>query len=154
MTNGELGNQYWAVIEPYWLPLNETWDEGIDEFVAQLHAAPLKVRHLYAAHWCQSEVLNGGFYQFFYNTTGILAPEAAVGFRSIGLQEWSAIVFEAMRYFGDIYPRDRMARLRCLAENSAESANPFDALDERFDGCSDGERHRWARAADVYAASA
>ncbi|WP_369973953.1 DUF4375 domain-containing protein [Polaromonas sp. SP1] len=34
-------------------------------------------RHLFAVHWCQSEICNGGFMQFFANSTGVLAPEVA-----------------------------------------------------------------------------
>lgn len=79
------GLRYWSLIEPYWLPLNEAWDLDADSFVVELNKAPLRIQHLYCGHWCQSEVTNGGLYQFFSNTTGLLAPEALFGFREIGL---------------------------------------------------------------------
>jgi len=53
--------------------------------VVELNKTPLGIQHLYCGHRCQSEVTNGGLYQFFSNTTGLLAPEALFGFREIGL---------------------------------------------------------------------
>ncbi|MFN0197341.1 MAG: DUF4375 domain-containing protein [Planctomycetaceae bacterium] len=150
------GHLYWSLIEPYWLTLNETWDLGSSSFLAQLRKVPLKVRHVYSAHWCQSEVFNGGLYQFFFNTTGLLAPDALDGFRGIGLQEWSEVLDEAMRYFGTPYPRERKLRLVKLPEarsRNREDWDPFLALDERFNKWADEEHDRWELAADSYAAS-
>src|SRR5215204_4513255 len=82
------GQRYWALVEPEWMRLNLSWDDGPQEFIRQFQVTPIKASHLYAAHWCQSEVCNGGFHQFFYNTTGILAPESLNGFEAIGLRDW------------------------------------------------------------------
>ena len=65
----------WSLVEPIWLPLNRSWDDA-EEFVRRFRGVRPEAGHLYAAHWCQSEVCNGGFDQFFSNTTGLLAPEA------------------------------------------------------------------------------
>jgi hypothetical protein len=148
---------YWNLIEPYWLALNESWDSPIVSFPAALHEVPLKVQDLYCCHWCQSEVDNGGFDQFFSNSTGLLAPEALAGFRRIGLRDWSSIIEEAMLYFGSPYPRQRSARLeRLLAEpeRGTRGWSPFGALDHRFNSCPDGDRNSWQRSANRYAASA
>src|SRR5215471_12027473 len=97
---------YWTVVEPVWLPLNRTWEDP-EKFVRRYRRVRSEAGHLYAAHWCQSEVRNGGFHQFFSNTTGLLAPEALEGFRAIGVVVLAEILAEALRHFGSPYPRDR-----------------------------------------------
>ena len=104
----------WSLIEPHWSPLNASWDGGAADFLAHMHRVPPKVGHLYSGNWCVSEVDNGGFLQFFWNATGILAPEAAGCFKDMGAPALCIIVQDAMEYFGPIYPRDREARLIAL----------------------------------------
>ena len=148
------GDIYWKLIEPYWIPLNETWDSGVAAFLSHLRKVPSKVCHLYAAHWCQSEVRNGGFYQFFFNTTGILAPESLEGFHAIGLQDCASVLADAIKYFGEKYPRDRELCLTKLPEMKGKNRaewNPFEKEDERFYKCLDIKENRWAQAADIYA---
>src|ERR1700722_15197167 len=101
MERAEVG--YWSLIEPVWFPLNSSWDDGCEEFLRQFRAVRPEVGNLYAAHWCQSEVCNGGLHQFFSNTTGLLAPEALEGFRAIGLTDCAEILAEAMKFFGSPY---------------------------------------------------
>jgi hypothetical protein len=142
----QVGNRYWALIEPWWLPLNQEWASGPARFLSRFGEAPPKVGQLYAAHWCQSEVCNGGLHQFFSNTTGILAPEALSGFRAIGLREWSEVLEDAMHLFGADYPRDRDVRRSLLPD-----VDTFSALDQRFyKWLRDGD-NGWERAADAYA---
>jgi hypothetical protein len=129
------GDGYWSLVEPVWLPLNRSWDDGPEEFVRLFLSVRPDIGHLYAAHWCQSEVCNGGLYQFFSNTTGLLAPEALDGFRAIGAADWAEILAEAMKYFGTPYPREREDRQDVLPVNQRrgrEEWDPFYQLDERF----------------------
>jgi hypothetical protein len=76
-------HSYWDYIEPYW----DVFDiyNGHQGFESSIHNAPRPVVLLYAAHFCQSEVHNGGFLQFFWNNTGVLAPEAIEGYGVIGM---------------------------------------------------------------------
>lgn len=151
------GDRYWKLIEPHWDPLVDTWSHGPGEFLLASRTVSRTVVNLFAAHWCQSEVNNGGFHQFFYNTTGLLAPEAVEGFSAIGLLEWSALLSEAMGYFATPYPRERATRLNRLPMADGRKRaewDPFVALDDRFYGSADAERLRWERAADAYAVSA
>jgi hypothetical protein len=104
------------LIEPYWIPLNEAWDYDIAELISSLRNAHVRVCHLYAAHWRQSEVINGGFYQFFHNSTGILAPESLEGFRAIGSHDCAVALKNAMKYFGEKYPLETKRRLEKLPE--------------------------------------
>ena len=71
------GDLYWSLVEPHWERIS-IYDGGAT-FLRQFLTTPVRSRHLFAAHWCMSEVYNGGFHQFFHNSTGVLAPEAAAG---------------------------------------------------------------------------
>jgi hypothetical protein len=146
----DTGVDYWSLVEPVWLPLNLTWDDGPEEFVRQFRLVRPEIGHLYAAHWCQSEVCNGGLHQFFSNTTGLLAPEALDGFRAIGAADWAEILAEAMKHFGAPYPRDRDDREQFLPmpqRGPREKWDPFCQLDERFFEWADN----WEDVADAYA---
>ena len=145
---GKVG--YWSLVDPVWLTLNDSWDDGPVEFLRQFRTVRPEVGNLYAAHWCHSEVCNGGLNQFFFNTTGLLAPEAVEGFQVIGVGRLAEILTDAMNFFGEPYPRDRSLRVEYLAV--AEVANnkgrsPFHDLDERFFEWA-GE---WENAANIYA---
>jgi hypothetical protein len=148
------GKQAWGLVEPVWLQIN-TYDEP-DEFLSQFRQVQLKVGHLFAAHWCVAEVLNGGFDQFFFNTTGVLAPEALAAFRAIGLVEWASLLEEAMQFFGDPYPRNQKERWERLdpvgvSGGQGEQWVHFCALDDRFYAWLREEEYRWERAADAFA---
>jgi hypothetical protein len=72
---------YWDVVEPVF-KLIDLRDQ--ESFFSTTAVMPHSVVLLYAAHFCLSEVHNGGFLQFFWNSTGLVAPEAADGFMEIG----------------------------------------------------------------------
>ncbi|MGQ2990501.1 MAG: DMP19 family protein [Brevundimonas sp.] len=99
---------YWRLVDPYWETVS-IYDGG-ERFLAEFGRIPEKSQHLLATHWCQSEVNNGGFEQFYSNSTGVLAPEAARGFRALGMSRCGAIVQEQLDAFGLEYPRDREQR--------------------------------------------
>jgi hypothetical protein len=150
----QAGVRYWSLVEPVWQPLNRSWDDGCEEFLRRFRAIRPEVGHLYAAHWCQSEVRNGGLHQFFSNSTGLLAPEALEGFRAIGLAEWANILAEAVRFFGSPYPRERADRHELLPgrqRRRREEWNPFYSLDERFYDWLHDQPDGWEHAADSYA---
>jgi hypothetical protein len=154
MSSGERqpGELYWRMVEPIWHSISIY--DGPDDFIQQFRAVRPEAGHLFAAHWCQSEVRNGGLHQFFSNSTGVLAPEALEGFRAIGLRKWASILKEAMRFFGTLYPRDRVERLERLptgAEDKREEWDPFCHLDEQFYEWLHAEDDRWERLADAYA---
>jgi Domain of unknown function (DUF4375) len=148
----KIGERYWQLVEPVWKEISIY--DGPSEFLRQFHRVRPEAGHLFAAHWCQSEVRNGGFHQFFSNSTGVLAPEALAAFRAIGLEEWALLLNEAMRFFGEPYPREQDERQELLATvpgNKPEEWDPFDALDGRFYDWLDTDGDRWERAADAYA---
>ena len=98
-------DSYWDFIEPY-CDVFEIHD-GPEGFDSSIRGAPRTAVLLYAAHFCQSEVHNGGFLQFFWNNTGVLAPEAIEGYEAIGMPTLASLVMEAASLLGSSYPRDR-----------------------------------------------
>jgi hypothetical protein len=70
MTTAEPGEMYWTMIEPHWKRV--TIYEGATPFLRDYAHTPEAARNLLSAHWCQSEVCNGGLHQFFINPTGVL----------------------------------------------------------------------------------
>lgn len=144
---------YWALVEPIWDSV-DIYGEP-DAFLRQYAAVrPVQAAHLFAAHWCQSEVYNGGFEQFFCNPTGVLAPEALEAFRLIGLSEWAESLEEAMRFFGDPYPRDDAVRQQILARAIRAKRKPretFALQDARCYEWNKREPNGFTRLADIYA---
>jgi hypothetical protein len=121
---------YWKVLEPYWEAIDIY--SGPQVFLTSYRDAPTLVQTLFAAHFCESEVGNGGFLQFFKNPTGVLAPEAVDAYDHVGLPDVAGIVREAMDIFGQPYPRERERRLAFLETSHDKVRNVLDALDERF----------------------
>src|ERR1700722_16068115 len=109
----EPGETYWNAIDPIWDDINI---DSAELFRLTFELVPRELGLLYAAHFCQSEVFNGGFTQFFWNSTGVLAPEAIEGFAAIGQLQVAAVVRRAMSMLGAPYPRDRADRWAALDE--------------------------------------
>jgi hypothetical protein len=147
------GYLYWSLVESIWDSVSIY--DGPEAFLAQFNTAPLGARTLFAAHWCQSEIRNGGLHQFFGNSTGVLAPEAVAAFRSIGMPKIAAIVAEAMLWFGPSYPRNREVRDGQLGDyendDYPEDWNPFEQLDDQFFALIESENGGFVTAADEYA---
>jgi len=120
----------------YWNHVKDAYEQvsiydGADVFLRAFRKLPEHVGDLLAAHWTLSEVANGGFLQFFLNSTGVLAPEAARAFERMGLREVAQLVHQAMAYFGQTYPREMKERGQFLAQQSGhapddEDWEPFD----------------------------
>ncbi|MBB4128355.1 hypothetical protein GGR77_003682 [Xanthomonas translucens] len=146
---------YWSLVEPIWETVSIY--DGADVFLEQYKASPDKSRILFAAHWCQSEINNGGFEQFFSNSTGVLAPEGVQAFRTIGMPQTAALIEQAMAAFGPTYPRDRDEREEALEAiwNAAgdDEAGPFGHLDDLFFDLVETENGGFRSAADSYATS-
>lgn len=117
--------------ESYWDHIAEAYDsvsiyDGAKVFESGLRKYPEWIRDLLAAHWILSEILNGGFTQFFLNDTGVVAPEAATGFSRMGLPGVSDMVQKAMRLFGADYPRNNEERTKILAAKSGHKPDDED----------------------------
>jgi len=118
-------NDYWDVVGALW-DVIEIY-EGPEVFQQTYNSVPRQAGLMFAAHFCQHEVCTGGFEQFFWNPTGVLALAAVEGFREIGLVRLSGVVQQAMDLLGSPYPCNRGERKVRL---SLVPKGAFDALDE------------------------
>lgn len=144
---------YWDLIESDYQSLDLARPPSL--VLSKFSALPERVANLMAAHWCQEEVLNGGFIQFFANSSGILAPEAMLAFSAIGLPDWAGLVEQATHYFGPDFPRERELRAAALPirppGTKAKDWDPFFLLDSQFYAVLKHDDLAWERAANAYA---
>ena len=73
-------------------------------------------RIFYITQTLEMEVNNGGFSQFFYNSSGNFAGELVAAFTAIGAHTTAAICQKAVDAFGCDIPVDRDAREELLDE--------------------------------------
>ena len=84
------GDEYFAVIEPvFW---SVSIYDGPDQYERDLARFSNEQRLGLAYHWYLSEVNNGGHDQFYYNSTGIVWPDALSAFVAIGAEDVAAII--------------------------------------------------------------
>jgi hypothetical protein len=155
-----LGELTGLVIERFHSRINIYDSE--EKFLLGYNSVPQYAADIFVCSWCISEVCNGGFHQFFLNSTGIVAPEAVNGFHRMGLLAASRIVRSAMNFFGDEFPRDRDVRIEKLEEVNVPNASrgewdPFEKLDNQlFDWLKidddQGYNYAFYHVADRYAA--
>jgi hypothetical protein len=89
----------WDVIERLYNELRTPYEPD-----DRLTACTRGQRALYALHWTRSEVVNGGFEQFFVNPTGYLWPEAAAGATQVGADDYGEVIARA----GQVFPGGRV----------------------------------------------
>lgn len=150
------GPSYWDLVEPYWETI-DVHDEP-QSFLREFDKLPKGSATLLAAHWLFSEVRNGSFVQFFWNGSGVLAPEAHAAFLQLGLADAAQVIERAISTMGSPYPRSCAERRRIL-DGVWESAPKVAALqDELLQLSSDfysslgGWRlRRFKQAADAFA---
>ena len=116
-----------------------TWEdaleihEGPQRFLTDYSKLPALMQPVLTGAWCEFEVCNGGFRQFFLNSTGVLAPEAIEAFRAVGVPALASLVAEASAVFGTAFPRDRETRCGVLEGPTQHEINrTLEALDKRF----------------------
>ena len=165
-------DSYWDVLEPHLKTINIY--ENAETLAASIADIPRHIVLLYAAHMCQSEVHNGGFLQLFWNSTGIIAPDATEAYKTIGMPILASLVEQALQPLGLPYPLDRDERWDALlhasglneveleaifqtAENfyigfvKATKNLPFDNLDRQFWNAIKTENWGFETAATRYA---
>jgi hypothetical protein len=113
------------VVEGIWTELNTPHEPD-----PRLRELTPGQRAVYALKWLEAEVCNGGFAQYFTNSTGFLWPESLDGADLLGLPELSEVLRGAAAPLGMPYPRDRDLRetiFDLLPETYDEYWDPFDA---------------------------
>lgn len=107
------------------------WREEFDDLS---HA-----EQVFLAIWeLEAQVNNGGFDQYFSNTSGDTAFAVVDALKTIGAPEAARIVAKATSVFpGSSPPRDREQRQRLLNALPPEREAVLDSLDEEFYGYPD-----------------
>jgi hypothetical protein len=118
----------------YWNQIKEAYTQtsiydGSVIFRRDFARLPMPIGDLLAAHWTLSEISNDGLHQFFANSTGVLAPEAAQAFERMGLSEVSELIRHAMEHFGADYPREQKDRKVIL---DSHGPHVFEPLERRI----------------------
>lgn len=147
-----MSRDYWLLVEPVWDSLVQ-WDE-ISGFQSTFASTDLSARTLFAAHWLYTEVCNGGFHQFYWNSTGVLAPEAADAYSAMGMPRTAEVIRRSIAWFRTPYPRDRGSRIEQLdryAETHPESESPFAPMDDEFYQVAESENGGFLCAANAFA---
>lgn len=144
------GGRYRAEIEPMWNRVTvyysaRKWLSGLKGFTPEQG-------RLFALHYCHTEILNGGFFQFFWNSSGIVAPEALEGYEMLGLRDCADLLQRALAFFGEPFPRDRKQRMGCLPDwprnRDRQYWDPFCELDYEYYAAVSEDR--FERVADAF----
>jgi hypothetical protein len=146
-------NNCWMLINDVFA--GQCWsDDGYDPTKSEL---PRDVQLLWATSYGRADIDNGGFLQFFSNSTGVFAPEMVEWFERSGLHESASAVRDAMAVFGDDFPRSREVRNEFLESIDGDQAwgdefDPFHDMDKRFysslpyeDGVFENAADHWLR---------
>lgn len=88
---------------------------------------------VFSTWWLEAEVNNGGFNQFYFNSSGQFAEMAEIGFKVIGAQKFSELTSRANNIF-----TENKERLEEFDDGTVESFsesykdNPLNDLDTEF----------------------
>jgi hypothetical protein len=136
-------NSYWRFVEPVWDAIS-IYDGG-KVFLDQFSNATEKQQVLFASHWAQSEILDGGLGLFFCNSAGILA---------LGMPKCAKAIEHAMLFFGEPYPREHAIRQNKLEEffdQFGEDSIPLEEYEDIIASEIETENGGFEATADAYA---
>jgi len=103
---------YWGILEPY---AEEVEIYGsVTDYLNQLSLLPGEVQNLFVLHVFIGEELNGGLIQFFWNSSGIVAPETLAALAALGQVKAKELLHVGMSFLGTTYPRERHIRIDML----------------------------------------
>jgi hypothetical protein len=85
----------------------------------------------------ESEVNNGGFHQYFCNSTGRLAPDVAAALHAVGAARTAALVQQALAAAGDVPWSDDDARKAAITGLAPAVREKLNELDQAFYAGSD-----------------
>jgi hypothetical protein len=130
--------------------------DGRENWLKSIAGVPRSSVRLFSLHWLHLEVYNGGFWQFFFNSAGVMAPEAREGFSAIGMPDVAEIISKAMDRVASPYPFERSERQ--LVVGFPEERKDFRDLDKAFWDLADTEKvfrriPKFVPFADAYANS-
>ena len=120
--------KYPEVYAPYYNEFD--FYNGREEWLASIESVPIKAVHLFSLHWLHLEVYNGGFWQYFFNSTSTSMPEAIDGFKAIGMPNVARVIESASEKLGSPFPFEKEARE--LIVGPPEEQMDFSEFDDEF----------------------
>lgn len=116
------------------IDLDAAYDAALARFeFAEFEELSESDRVLVTLWGLEADVNNGGFDQYFFNSSGDQAFYAERALRLIGANRMADIVARAVSFFGDAgVPRDRTLRQEALDRVRGESGSLLDDLDRQF----------------------
>lgn len=113
---------------------------ALSEYVAEkchfgikMNALSQPERVFFIAQNVEMEVNNGGFSQFFYNSSGDFAGEMTEAFQAIGAEKTAVICRQALDAIGQPLPVNRAERIELLEKIETDAlTNALDACDNAF----------------------
>ena len=120
--------RYSRIYAPYYEQIS--FYEGRDQWLESIASVPREAVLLFSLHWLHLEVYNGGFWQYFFNSTGTSCPEAIEGYSAIGMPEVASIVERAALKVGDPYPLETDKRREIVGD--PQNRMNFDPLETEF----------------------
>lgn len=99
-----------------------------------LDALSAGFRAVYSTWWVEAEVNNGGFNQYFWNSSGAFARDAVAGFDLIGLPRLARLLERAIAIREEDAPKIKRFKARDTLEAFSESYddNRLNELDREF----------------------
>jgi len=78
----------------------------------------------------ENHTTNGGFEEFFWNSSGQFSHEILAAYEAIGATKTATLIYNAFKEFGEIpIPKDHAFRKKILTELNS---NAWDTLDQAF----------------------
>lgn len=119
--------EFWDILDPiYW-----TIDiySSYEEYLNSAKDFTLEQRYLNAISWYFMEVNNGGHFQFFDNSTGIVWEDALNGLKEFGMEELAGNFKKIVELFGGKIPFDREERWEAMDKMSEDFEELLDKAD-------------------------
>jgi hypothetical protein len=89
---------------------------------------------VYATSWVDAEVNNGGFNQYFWNSSGAFRMEALEGYKLIGATRHEQLLAEAIKVYTGIESKLKQQQEKGTLKAFSDSYkdNPLNKLDDQF----------------------
>lgn len=114
-----LGFGLWNCVDHYGPP---------DDVSARLKELPDAYRHIVVTFIFQAEMLNGSVEQFFFNSSGGLAPDVVLALRAMRLPKHAAAVQKAIDSFPKPFPRELGKRRAIMSAAGQDFRMALDIL--------------------------
>ena len=118
------------VIEPVWHSASIYDDEAL--YYKSLFPFTKEQSYIFALHKYFAEVHDGGHFQFYSNSTGIVWEEALAGAKNLGLEDVYTIIKKSVDYLGASPSKDHIEREELLDSISKENEKNIGALDDEI----------------------